>query len=229
VATQYVPSRAGAEPVAERRIVLWRHGRTAWNAERRFQGQIDVPLDEVGLLQADRAADLLTGLRPDVLLSSDLQRATATAAALAERTGLPVRSDAGLRETLAGQWQGLDESTLRQRYGADLARWAAGEDVRPGGGETRTEVAARMVAVIGPAAADLAPGGTLVVASHGGAIRVTVGALLGLPPAYWSVLGVLSNAAWTVLTHGGGRPGRPWRLVEYNAGSLPEPALGDDR
>ena len=62
-----------------RRVVLWRHGRTAWNATNRFQGQTDVPLDEVGVLQGERAARNLATLKPDLIVSSDLGRARTTA------------------------------------------------------------------------------------------------------------------------------------------------------
>ena len=65
-------------------MVLWRHGQTAWNVADRFQGSTDVELDEVGLAQAERTARLLASLSPAVLVSSDLARAAATAAELAE-------------------------------------------------------------------------------------------------------------------------------------------------
>ena len=87
-----------------RRIIFWRHGRTEWNAERRFQGQTDVPLDDLGRKQAAHAAQLLSGLEPDGIVSSDLSRARETAEALAVLTGLSVVTDERLRETYAGQW-----------------------------------------------------------------------------------------------------------------------------
>lgn len=208
-----------------RRLVLWRHGRTEWNAAKRFQGQIDVPLDDVGRAQAEAAAELLARLRPTHIVSSDLSRARVTAEALAGRTGLAVAVDARLRETNAGEWQGLGRDELLARFPDDLAAWGAGSDLRPGGGERRSEVAARMVAAIEQALLDVPDGGTLVVATHGGAARAAVGQLLGLGMAEWVVFGVLTNCAWTVMTeqsHG-------WRLEEYNARSLPEKALGDDR
>lgn len=214
--------------------MLWRHGRTAWNAERRFQGQTDVPLDEVGRDQAARAAELLTGLRPSQIISSDLSRALATAQALGDLTDLAVQTDVRLRETYAGEWEGLTRSELEERFGEELGLWSAGSHIRPGGGETRLEVAARMVAAIDDALTPMAPGGTLVVATHGGAARAAIGALLGLPPDHWGALGVLTNCAWSVLTENVGAPdagaaGAPWRLQEYNAGTLPVPALADDR
>lgn len=212
-----------------RRIVLWRHGRTEWNAQQRFQGQTDIPLDEVGLEQAVRAAEQLALLHPDLIISSDLKRARVTAEQLAIRSGLPVTENADLRETFAGEWEGLDRPTLLERHSEDLARWSAMSDVRPGGGETRIEVADRMVRAIGVALTDVRPGGTLVVVTHGGAARAAIGALLELPTDSWACLGVLSNCAWSVLTENGTEYGPAWRLQEYNAGSLPAPALADDR
>lgn len=212
-----------------RRVVLWRHGRTEWNAQQRFQGQTDIPLDEVGIEQAVRAAEQLALLNPDLIVSSDLVRARLTAEQLAIRTGLPVREDPDLRETFAGEWEGLDRPTLLDRFADELARWSAMADVRPGGGETRIEVADRMVRAITSALTGLEPGGTLVVVTHGGAARAAIGALLDLPPDNWACLGVLTNCAWSVLTENGTEYGPAWRLQEYNAGSLPVPALADDR
>lgn len=215
--------------MTSRRIVFWRHGRTAWNAERRFQGQTDIPLDDAGLAQAARAATVLARLQPDRLRSSDLSRARETADALAALTGLKVEEDVNLRETFAGEWQGLTRTELEERFGSDLQQWAAGSDVRPGGGETRSEVAQRMVTAVGRALDDMAPGETLVVATHGGAARAAIGALLGLPIEHWAALGVLANCAWSVLEENTSGHGPAWRLQEYNAGSLPVTALADDR
>jgi glucosyl-3-phosphoglycerate phosphatase len=216
--------------VTARHIVFWRHGRTTWNAERRFQGQTDVPLDDTGVAQAGRAAKALARLRPHRIVSSDLSRARATAEALAVLTDLPVVEDQRLRETYAGQWQGLTRDELEERFADDLRAWAAGSDLRPGGGgETRIEVAERVVAAVDEALTDVGPGQTLVVATHGGAARAAIGALLGLPPEHWAALGVLANCAWSVLEENTSGLGPPWRLQEYNAGSLPVAALADDR
>lgn len=216
-----------------RRLVLWRHGRTEWNSLSRFQGQEDVPLDEVGQDQVRRAAQTLAGLKPSHIVSSDLQRAHATALALAELTGLTVVTDSDLRETYAGTWQGLTRAEIIAAYPADFAAWGGDSNVRPGGGETRLEVAERVIRGIDRALAAVEPGGTLVVASHGGALRAALGRLLGLEPPQWTALGVLANAQWTVLGELDEATPRPaglrWRLQEYNAGSLPEPAMGDDR
>ena len=82
-----------------RTVVLWRHGRTAYNATARLQGQVDIPLDEVGRWQADEAAAWLEArFHPQRIVSSDLGRAVATAEALAGRCGVDVELDDRLRE-----------------------------------------------------------------------------------------------------------------------------------
>lgn len=139
-------------------------------------------------------------------------------------SGLEVTHDANLRETYAGSWQGLTHEEIIERHGAQYAAWKRGEPVRRGGGELETEVADRAAPVVGGHADKLPDGGTLVVASHGGTIRTTIGRLLGLDPKHWEALGGLSNCCWSVLSEGA----RGWRLTEHNAGTLPEPVLGDD-
>ncbi|MFJ7159771.1 histidine phosphatase family protein [Streptomyces sp. NPDC101118] len=211
-------------PKTGRKIVLWRHGQTSWNLERRFQGSTDIELTETGVAQARRAARLLASLKPDAIVASDLKRAAATAAELAAVTGLTVSHDADLRETYAGEWQGLTHDEILAKYGEQYAAWKRGEPVRRGGGELETEVADRAAPVVLRHAAQLGESGTLVVVSHGGTIRTTIGRLLGWESYYWESLGGLSNCCWSVLGEGA----RGWRLLEHNAGTLPEPVLGDD-
>jgi glucosyl-3-phosphoglycerate phosphatase len=216
---------ASINPVRGQRVVIWRHGRTPWNLEGRFQGQTDVPIDEVGLAQARRAAALLAGLRPAAIVASDLQRAVRTAETLAELTGLPVGVDEGLRETYAGAWQGKTDTEIKAAFPQEWAAWRSGHTSRRGGGETEPEVADRVVEAIHRALKGVAPRGTLVVVSHGGAARVAIGRMIGLPHNHWSGLGGLSNCCWSVL----GAASRGWRLLEHNAGTLPEPVIGDDQ
>jgi glucosyl-3-phosphoglycerate phosphatase len=216
-------------PSTARRVVLWRHGQTVWNAENRFQGQTDVPLDEVGVQQAGRAARLLAALSPDVIVSSDLRRAYDTATMLADILGRPVLVDAGLRETYAGEWEGLVAQDILAKDGDAYRAWQRGEDVRAGTtGERRSEVAERAMAAIHRALDHLPDtSGTVVAVTHGGSARAVVGQLLGLPQEHWGALGGLANCSWSVLAETDG--GTRWRLLEHNAGSLPEPVLGDDR
>lgn len=211
---------------ARRRLLLLRHGRTAWNAESRFQGQLDIDLDDEGRAQAECAAELLARLRPDLLVSSDLRRAGDTAAALARRTNLPVTYDARLRETYAGAWQGLTRAELDVQFTEDRASWRAGSDVRAGvDGERRSEVGARMAAALLDHSERLAPGGLLVASTHGGSASSALHVMLGIPRASWPVLSGLSNCHWSLL---GERYGGGWVLLEHNAGSLPEEVVGDE-
>ena len=126
--------------------MLWRHGQTTWNLEHRFQGQTDIPLDETGKAQAEQAARRLATLRPHALFSSDLTRAQQTAAPLARLTGLPVTLDKDLRERTGGDWEGLTDAEIRERYPAERATWT------PPNGEPTLVVADRVAGALGRAA-----------------------------------------------------------------------------
>jgi len=206
------------------RVVLWRHGRTEWNRAGRFQGQTDVGLDATGRDQARRAAVRLARLEPTLIVSSDLSRGHETALALAEVTGLPVRIDADLRETNGGAFQGLTGSQIKAQFPDDWTAWAGGNPHHrnPGGGESRSDVAARMLAAV-LRAAQQAGDGLAVLATHGGAARLAVAQLIGLPLERVGSLGVISNTAWTILERRHGPDVDQWVLVEHNARTLPQP------
>jgi glucosyl-3-phosphoglycerate phosphatase len=199
--------------------VLWRHGQTVWNAEHRYQGQTDIPLDETGEAQAEYAARRLATLRPDAIFSSDLTRATSTAAPLARLTGLAVTTDKDLRERFGGDWEGLTDDEIGARFPAERTTW------NPPNGESTVAVADRVRGALARIAAGLADGHLAVVVSHGAALRLGMERLLALPEEASGVLGPLSNCSWSVL----GQRGPRWRLLEHNAGTLPEPVHGDDR
>ncbi|MEV4292844.1 histidine phosphatase family protein [Nonomuraea bangladeshensis] len=202
-----------------RRIVCLRHGQTLWNVERRFQGHSDIPLDETGIAQAARAASLLASLRPTLIVSSDLQRANDTALALGRLTRLDVHVDKDFRERGGGQWEGLTREEIAARWPKEYADWEAPD------GETVQDVAERVGSAMRRWAAKLDDDGLLVVASHGAALRLGICDLLGLPEELWPALGGLGNCSWSVLQEG--RKG--WRLLEHNAGTLPEPISSDDK
>src|SRR5206468_4788215 len=136
---------AAAPAVAVPRVLVWRHGRTEWNAEGRFQGQLDPPLDERGRRQAAQAAPYLAaGLTPEdtVVVSSDLVRAAETARSLTGLLGGPLRLDERLREHGMGSWEGLTRAEVADRFPEQYADWMAGRPVRGRGGEDPSEVAA---------------------------------------------------------------------------------------
>lgn len=198
--------------------MLWRHGQTTWNAENRFQGQTDIPLSETGVAQAERAARMLAALKPDRIFSSDLSRAASTAGALSRVTGLPVGLDKDLRERSGGLWEGLTSEEIWERYPVERAAWDPPE------GETGAVVGDRVAAALARIADGLGEGELAVVASHGAAIRMGLERFLGLDTDHAGVLGPLTNCSWSVLAS----TSRGWRLLEHNAGNLPEPVLGDD-
>jgi probable phosphoglycerate mutase len=210
---------------SSQRIVLWRHGQTNWNIENRFQGHSDIPLNDVGVAQAERAAPLLMALQPEKIISSDLIRAQQTASALAKLSNLDIHIDAGLRETNGGKWEGKTGAENRAADYERFVTWLDGDDAPAGEtGERRSEIAERAVnAIVRALTPELS---TLIVVTHGGTARCILGKMLGMPMNQWSALGGLSNASWSILENGHHRDG--WVLVEHNAGSIPEPIYGEE-
>jgi broad specificity phosphatase PhoE len=204
-----------APPV--RRLLVWRHGRTEWNASGRFQGQLDPPLDDEGRAQAARTAPhLAAALRGEdvVLVSSDLQRAVDTAGALAPLLGVPVRVDERLREHGLGSWEGLTRDEVAERHPDQYRDWQAGRSVPGRGGEPQAHVAARAMAAV----ADLPPAAVAVLVTHGGTAGRLVEALLGLGPDHRRLFGPLGNCHWSDLSH----QASGWRLMRHNV-SVPAP------
>lgn len=166
------------------RIILIRHGETAWNLERRLQGHLDIGLNGEGQRQAEALATALGGERIDAIVSSDLQRAHQTATALARLHQLPVCTDPALRERCYGAFEGLLYTEIEQRYPAQFAAWQA-RDIDSGvpDGERRAETFQqfyqRSTEAIA-AWADRHAGGTLALVAHGGVLECAYRAALGL-------------------------------------------------
>jgi probable phosphoglycerate mutase len=194
-----------------RRLLLLRHGRTAWNASGRIQGQLDPPLDELGQAQAALAARTVAALGPAAILSSDLQRALDGARLIGREAGLAVTADARLREINVGEWQGLTGVEARERFPEEYAAWRVGSDVRRGGGETYEEVGERAAAAAREMAAGLAPDELGVMVTHGGTARSLIGRILELPVEHWWQFAALGNCCYALLRESD----RAWRLVEY--------------
>lgn len=199
--------------MALERLIAMRHGETAWNLALRMQGHRDIPLTDVGLAQAKATAASVVALGPDVLLSSDLQRATATAEVVGRAAGLAVRRDPRLRETSLGQWEGLSRAEVQARWPREWERWRhSGARVAPPGGESRVEVSVRAQEVVDEL--DAGPHRTALLVTHGGLIVGLTGRLLGLPDERWGDLVGVGNCHWVALHRVGGR----WRLHTYNGG-----------
>jgi broad specificity phosphatase PhoE len=203
--------------VTPRRVLLWRHGRTRWNVQHRFQGQADPPLDDVGRQQAAASARLLAGYSPTSVVSSDLRRAVQTARPLAELLGLPVMLDRRLRERSLGAWEGLTRDEVVRRHPEQYARWLAGREAHQHGSETRDELGQRALAALAGVEGD-----TVVLVTHSATAMALTGRLLGLPVTGWRAVGPLGNGRWSEFTsdeHG-------WRLRAHNLGPLGSPVTG---
>ncbi len=166
------------------RIILIRHGETAWNAERRLQGHIDIALNSAGLRQAAALAAALASEPLDAIVASDLQRAHQTAQALAAAHDMPVGIDPHLRERCFGGFEGLLYSEIEARFPREYAAWQARDidSVMPPGartGESFRQFYERSVgAILGHAARR--PGQTLALVAHGGVLECAYRAALGL-------------------------------------------------
>ena len=168
------------------RLLLVRHGLTDWNSAQRFQGQCDIPLNEEGLRQAAALGERLAGETLQAIFASDLQRAQATAQAIAAYHTCPLVVEARLREISFGDWEGLTYTEIGICDPARLAAWEANIlENAPAGGETLNQLAGRVQAVLDELL--LAnEGETLLLVAHGGPLQVLLCLALGLPPEkYW--------------------------------------------
>ena len=165
-------------------IILIRHGETAWNAERRLQGHIDIALNQEGLRQARALAGALAALPLDAIYASDLARALQTAQAVAARHTVPVQQDALLRERCFGGFEGLLYAEIAARFPHQFAAWQARDvdSAIPAGlrqAETFRQFYQRCTGAIG-AIAQRHPGQTVALVAHGGVLECAYRAALGL-------------------------------------------------
>ncbi len=177
-------------------LLLVRHGQTAYNAEHRFMGQLDVPLDEVGRAQALAVAARLSSEHPSAIYSSTLRRALDTARAI--QAAIPshpeLRTDVRLIEGQFGDWEGKQYEELRANDAERLARWEDGRlDNTPPNGEALEDLAERVQAVYRDICA-AHPNETVLIVSHGGTLQVMMTLALGLPLEDYRKLW-LSNAS----------------------------------
>lgn len=198
------------------RLVTVRHALTGFNAERRLQGSLDVPLGPEGLAQATVVADALvsaygTGLS---VVTSPLARASQTADAIARLAGVAAVPDARLTQRPYGAWEGLTWDEVREQWPSEYERRHEGLDPAIPGWGASDEVGERVAAALASRAALAEPDDVLVAVSHGSAIMLGVAKLLGLRlvPSH---LGHLPHGAWNELTW---TPGGEWRLARYCVG-----------
>lgn len=191
-------------------LFLVRHGETAWNAERRFQGQSDVPLSPRGHTQASAIAAALANMPFARAYSSDLDRARATAHAIVADRGLTVETDARLREFDFGAWEGLTWAQI-------VARWPELDDqlptrarfYEPTDGERFEHVVARVRSFLDELRAREALGNVLIV-THAGALHAALEVLA--PEGFDPLATVFSTASITRIAMEGDRA----RIITLN-------------
>ncbi|MEO9255354.1 MAG: histidine phosphatase family protein [Tepidiformaceae bacterium] len=160
------------------RLLLVRHGETAWNAENRFQGWADIPLNANGEAQAKRAAVTLQALLPDdrpihFVATSDLARARQTAEILREPVcSADLQIDTGLRERDVGDWSGLTVLEIEARWPGLLSQWHTGELQATPNGETTSALIERALDCMTNLFERAPKAATLVAVTHGGVMRV---------------------------------------------------------
>jgi len=168
------------------RLLIVRHGLTSWNNEGRFQGQTDVPLNQIGRRQAAALAKRLSTERIDAAYASDLSRAWETATAIIAHHACPLQAEPGLREMSFGDWEGLTYAEIQERDAQLLARWEVDElNLSAPAGETLHQIAQRVKTVFERITVKH-PDDTVLLVAHGGALQVLLCLILGLPSqSYW--------------------------------------------
>lgn len=171
-------------------LILIRHGETAWNAERRLQGHIDIPLNGEGMLQARALGKILATEKLDAIISSDLQRAHQTACFVQQEQAaqgrvLSIQTDSALRERCFGGFEGLTYTELATRYPQEFAAYKARDpngQLPPGEreGESFTAFFERVMRAVHAWAAQFG-GQTVALVAHGGVLECAYRAALNLP------------------------------------------------
>lgn len=194
-------------------VYFVRHGLTDWNATGRFQGQLDIALNAVGLEQAETVARWIAGrgVHFKAIYTSDLQRAAQTAQKIGTYLNLSPIPDTALREIHCGKWQGLTGEEVDARYPGERQQWRAQLAVLPmPGGESLLDVRGRMESFYQRVLVKHKDEAIIVV-SHGAALRLLFLAFMGVNfVEVWqdSELGrryFLGNTSVTIVAHENGR------------------------
>ncbi|MFM2347508.1 MAG: hypothetical protein RL654_2261 [Pseudomonadota bacterium] len=219
-------------------LTLVRHGETDSNRVHRFQGQLDVPLNATGLLQAERLAERLAGEHFDVIVRSDLMRVRQTAAPLLWRIARESQVDPAWREQGFGLFEGLTADEVMARHPALWRQWLRQDaDFALPGGESVRDFHARANDALDALAARHA-GARVLVVTHGGVLDMLWRRVQGqslssaracaIPNAGINRLcwrdGTLSIEAWAEVDHLAGLPAQPSTVslsVRYAAAPVP--------
>ena len=193
-------------------VHLVRHGRTAWNVQRRVMGWLDEGVEPVARRDAEAVADALAGEAVAAIVSSPLRRALQTAGPLANRVGIEPRLDDRVGELRVGPWEGLTEDEIAERWPEEWHRWR-NEPHRLAleGRETLRELNARVAAVLDELTCSSVASGAVVVFTHDAVVRAAVAWALGTGPEVYRHVEVANCSITTVRVLDGVR-----RLVRAN-------------
>jgi broad specificity phosphatase PhoE len=209
------PSRAGgvmqqAHPIQV--VHLVRHGRTAWNAQRRVMGWLDEGVEPVARRDAEAVADALADEAVAAIVSSPLRRALQTAGALANRVGIEPRVDDRIGELRMGPWEGLTEDEIAERWPEEWRRWQTKpHTLALEGRETLGKLNARVAAVLDELTCSSVASGAAVVFTHDAVVRAAVAWAFGTGPEVYRHVEVANCSITTVRVVDGVR-----RLVRAN-------------
>ncbi len=201
-------------------VHLVRHGRTAWNVQRRVMGWLDEGVEPVARRDAQAVADALAGEAVAAIVSSPLRRALQTAGPLANRVGIEPRLDDRIGELRVGPWEGLTEDEIAERWPEEWRRWRTEpHTLALEGRETLGELNARVAAVLDELTCSSVASGAAVVFTHDAVVRAAVAWALGTGPEVYRHVEVANCSITTVRVVDGVR-----RLVRANRGRPPRTA-----
>ncbi len=179
------------------RLMLARHGETTWNQDGRYQGHSDPPLSARGEVQAQALAGRFAASDEISIVASPLMRAQATAHIIATRLNLPVTTDHRLMELAYGEWEGLQQATVKQKWPELLRQWKRNPDqVTFPGGESLSDMQQRVQSFLEHTAGQ---SGTVLAIAHDGVARMAVLEALGQPLSAFRNIRI-ENASMTTFT-----------------------------
>ncbi|HTJ26586.1 MAG TPA: histidine phosphatase family protein [Candidatus Limnocylindria bacterium] len=193
-------------------LICVRHGRTAWNADRRFQGHTDIPLDDEGRAQATALGSLLREERIDAAVSSDLSRARETAQLVLGARAVIPRLDPDWREMRFGDWEGLTwDEIVAANPQLDRGAGTSPKRYTPAGGESFDDLCERVARALTRVTAELQDETTALIATHAGPLHAVLRVLLG-DDEYTALQVRFAPASLTRLRREDGA----WRVEELN-------------
>lgn len=160
-------------------LILVRHGETEWNHQRRYQGQSDIPLSELGKRQAELVAQRLDGHPIEAIYASDLKRAWETASIISEKCGLEISPEPRLRELKFGILEGLTFEEAEEKYPEMISAWLEDFNHTPQGAETIDQFHARIVSLLEHLKRNH-EGQVVLLVGHGGSLSEVLRVVLGL-------------------------------------------------